>query len=134
MRKIFIVAASMAVFLTLLSGCNRLSKEAKQMTGNYFIPVVSKVDPPMELLKNGKCTIRKVVPGVVTFAVDGRWNVKNDSLIAELKPSTLTCEGDSSLIGDVPERVAFKITEFNDVSLTIEQGGVNYTYHRRPEN
>lgn len=132
MRKIILQGAVTALAALMLTGCYRLSSEAKKMVGNYFIPEVSEEQPLMELRKNGRCTIRKVVPGVVTFSVDGRWNVRNDSLVAELKPETLDVEGDSALVGKVPERMAFHISQFNDVSLTLEHDGVNYTYHRRP--
>ena len=130
MRKI--VIASAAAVLTLLGSCSHLSPEAKKMAGRYYIPGVSEDEPLLDLRSDGHCTVTKVVPGVVKFSVEGRWNVRNDSLVARLSPEKLTVDGDRGLVGDVPESMAFRITRFNDVSLTIERDGINYTYHRRP--
>lgn len=112
-------------------GCSRLSPEARRMVGRYYIPEVSEEVPLLDLRKDGRCTVTKVVPGVVTFSVAGRWNVRNDSLVARLDPADVTVEGDSALVGRVPESMAFRIVKFNEISLTIERNGVNYSYHRR---
>ena len=130
MRKILIAMA--AAGFTTLAACSRLSPEAKMMVGRYYIPEVSEKVPLLNLRKDGCCTVTKVVPGVVTFSVEGRWDVRNDSLVARLTPETLDVEGDTALVGEVPESMAFRIAKFNDVSLTIERNGINYTYHRRP--
>lgn len=118
--------------LAALTACSHLSPEAKKMAGRYYIPEVSEDEPLLDLRKDGHCTVTKVVPGVVRFSVEGRWNVRNDSLVARLLPDRLSVEGDSALVGNIPESMAFHITKFNEVSLTIERDGVNYTYHRRP--
>lgn len=121
-----------AVALVSLASCSRLSSEAKKMVGRYYIPEVSEDEPLLDLRKDGHCTVTKVVPGVVKFSVEGKWNVRNDSLVARLLPDKLTVEGDTSLVGNIPESMAFHITNFNDVSLTVEHDGIIYTYHRRP--
>lgn len=130
-KKVMLILA--AAGLCLLSACNHLSSEAKKMVGNYYLTVTSEELPIFELKKNGKCVVRHVEPGVLTFSVEGKWNVKNDSLIGEIKKESLDVDGDARLVGNIPERFAFKIVDFTDVSLTIERGGVPYTYHRRPE-
>lgn len=116
-----------------LTGCNHLSKEAREMTGNYYLTVASEELPAFELGKDGKCVVRRVEAGVVSFSVSGKWNVKDGCLVGELDPSTLEVDGDRSLVGNIPESFSFPITEANEVSMTIDRGGVSYTYHRRPQ-
>lgn len=121
------------VALISLSGCNPLSDEAKEIAGNYFIPELSEKVPVMELGKNGKCTITALRENVLKYSVQGKWNVKKDSLIIKLDPSSLTFEGDSSLIGNVPEVISRKITGHNDFMLQLEKDSVTYYYQRRNE-
>lgn len=85
----------------------------------------------MQLRKNATCVITAIKPGVLTYSVDGKWNVENDSLIMELDPATVSHEGDSTLIGEIPTRVARKIASHNDFSLQLENDGVSYLYQRR---
>lgn len=115
-----------------LVSCNRLSKQAKEMVGNYYIPEISEDEPLMELRKDGKCTIRAINPGVLTISVDGRWNVLDDSLKIDLKPETIITQGDSTLVGNIPQHIGKSIVEFNGISLTVNDGGITYVYHRRP--
>ena len=56
-----------------------------------------------------------------------------DSLIIELTPGSIRFDGDSTLIGDIPTRVARKIISHNDFSLQLESGGVSYLFQRRNE-
>lgn len=85
----------------------------------------------MELHKNASCIIRAIKPGVLTYSVEGKWNVENDSLIIDLDPASLTFEGDSTLIAHIPTRVAQKVVGHNDFSLQLETGGITYLYQRR---
>lgn len=101
------------------------------MVGNYYNIEMSPDEPVMELKGNGKCVVRAIRPGAITFEVPGKWNVKNDSLIIKLKPEKVAWEGDSTLIGNIPERMAKKIVSFTGASLTLENDGVNYNYYRR---
>lgn len=121
----------LAIFTISLFGCNRLSKEAKEIVGTYYNAEISQTEPVMQLHKDASCVITAIKPGVLTYSVDGKWNVENDSLILELDPSTLTYEGDSTLIGDIPSRVAQHVVGHNDFSLQLENGGVTYLYQRR---
>ncbi len=122
----------LAILLCLCS-CGKLSKEAKEIVGIYYNPEISQNEPVMELHKNATCVIRAIKPGVLTYSVDGNWNVENDSLIIRLDPSSLKYEGDSTIIGNIPGRIARKITGYNDFSLQLEQNGVSYLFNRRPE-
>lgn len=127
MKKLFVAI----VALVLLAACSGLSKEAKEMVGTYYNTELSQTDPVMELHKDAKCVIRAIKPGVLTYSVEGKWNVLNDSLILELNPATLSFEGDSTLIGSIPTRVARKVIEHSDFNLQLEQDGVAYLYQRR---
>lgn len=115
----------------LLCSCSHLSKEAKEIVGVYYNTEVSQTEPVMELHKNASCILRAIKPGVLTYSVEGKWNVENDSLIIDLDPETLTFDGDSTLIANIPERVAQKVVSHNDFSLQLETGGVSYLYQRR---
>lgn len=117
--------------LTLMCGCSHLSKEAKEIVGTYYNTELSQTEPVMELHKNASCIIRAIKPGVLTYSVEGKWNVENDSLIIDLDPASLTFEGDSTLIAHIPTRVAQKVVGHNDFSLQLETGGITYLYQRR---
>lgn len=117
--------------MTALCGCSKLSPEAKEIVGTYYNPEVSQNEPIMELKKNATCVIRAIKPGILTYDVEGTWNVENDSLIMIINPSSIHFEGDSTLIGNIPERIARKVTEHNEFSLQLEQNGVSYIFQRR---
>ena len=125
-----ILAASIAT-----AGCNRLSPKAEAIAGNYYIPEISEEEPLLELRRYATLTLRAIKPGVLTYSIDGTWDVAEgataDSLVAMLDPATLKWNGDSSLIGDIPRRYAKRITEISDLTITIEKEGVAYVYHRR---
>lgn len=113
-----------------LASCSRLSPEARAIVGSYTIPEISIDQPVMELNKDATCLLRAIRPGVITYTVTGRWNVEEDSLIIELDKASLTIDGDSALVGDIPVRSARRIIEHNDFNLLIEQGGVVYSYKK----
>lgn len=43
----------------------------------------------------------------------------------------MTFEGDSTLIGRIPTRIAQKVVSYNDFSLQLETDGITYLYQRR---
>lgn len=112
------------------TGCSRLSGDARRIAGNYYLDALSHADPVYELRDDATCTIRAIRPGVLSYAVDGSWNVVGDSLIAILDPATLSWEGDSTLIGDITTRYGRHLVASDDHSITLEVDGVNYTYRR----
>ena len=116
-----------------VASCSHLSKEARQIIGTYYNPELSQTEPVMQLRKDATCTVTAMKPGVLTYSVDGNWDVANDSLIIELTPGSIHFDGDSTLIGDIPTRVARKIISHNDFSLQLESGGVSYLFQRRNE-
>ena len=130
MKKLFLIA----IVALLTSSCNSLSKEAKQIVGNYYNTEISQSEPVMELNKDATCLIRAIKPGVLTYSVEGEWNVERDSLVIELDPSTVKFEGDGSLIGEIPTRSARKIVDHSDFNLQLEQDGISYLFQRRTQN
>ena len=130
-RKIFITAVVSTLLSAAVSSCSHLSAEAKKIAGNYYIPEISEKEPLMELNPDGKCLIRAIRPGVLSYTVEGKWDVRNDSVIVVLEPSTLQFEGDSLLIGEIPTRASRRIVKFDDINLELENDGVHYIYHRR---
>lgn len=87
----------------------------------------------MELRGDGRCVIRAIRPGVLTYQVPGKWNVENDTLRMVLDPEGMTWEGDSSLIDEVPPEIKRAVVEFTGVNLTLKQNGILKVYHRRVE-
>ncbi|MDE6556306.1 MAG: hypothetical protein K2K55_05020 [Duncaniella sp.] len=126
----FLIVLSCSILLCLFS-CNGLTKEAKEIAGNYYNTELSDTQPVMELGKDGRCVITAIKPGVLTYSVEGKWNVKNDSLILDLDPSTLKVTGDESLVGYIPTRMAQLIHSHADMSLQVERDGVVYSYRRQ---
>lgn len=122
--------ASLMMTWLLATSCGDLSSEAKQIVGNYIIPEISQTEPVMELKRDATCVVRAIKPGVLSYSVEGTWNVENDSLVMALDRSTLKAEGDTLLIGEIPARSARRIVEFSDFSLQLENGGVVYYYER----
>lgn len=95
-----------------------------------MIPEISQTEPVMELNRDATCVVRAIKPGVLSYSVEGTWNVENDSLIMVLDSSTLKAEGDTLMIGEIPSRSARRIMEFSDFSLQLENEGVVYYYKR----
>ena len=112
------------------SSCSRLSREAKEIAGNYIIAEISQTEPVMELNRDATCKVRAIRPGVITYTVEGRWNVRHDSLVMTLDPATLAVEGDSALVGEIPVNYSRKVVEHNDITLLLEKDGVVYAYRR----
>lgn len=115
-----------------ITGCHRLSSDAKQMIGDYYITDISNDLPVLELKSNGTVVQRAIKPGVLTYSVKGRWNVVNDSLVIfDNDTIPFDIEGDSTLIGDIPQRSSKAIVNFNGTSLTLRHDGADYVYYRR---
>lgn len=133
MKRFSVITIAAAALLVASASCNRLTKEAKAMVGDYYISEISQDVPLLSLKGNGKCVISAVKTDVLTYHVEGKWNVKNDSLIIDLDPEKVTFEGDSSLIADIPAHSSFYIVKFDDINLEVQKDGLNYSYHRRVE-
>lgn len=123
--------AMIPVAAMLLAGCSHLSSRAKKMVGDYYLPEVSEEVPIMELRKNGTCTFRAIRPGVLTYQVEGRWNVEDDTLTARLDTTSVTFTGDSTLIGDVPPVIKRRVVKDTELTMELDDNGVDYVYRRR---
>ncbi|MDE5826647.1 MAG: hypothetical protein K2H57_03645, partial [Duncaniella sp.] len=91
----------LVTFGSCFAGCSRLSSEAKEIVGTYYNTELSQTEPVMELRNDATCVIRAIKPGVLSYSVDGKWNVEHDSLIVRLDPGSLKFVGDSTLIGHI---------------------------------
>lgn len=125
------VAAVVITAAVAAAGCSRLSKDAKKMVGEYYINEVSTEEPVMVLKSNGTVIQRAIKPGILAYSVKGCWNVKNDSLVIVNEPTPFDVEGDSTLIGQIPERMAKAVVAFTGTALTLRSDGADYLYFRR---
>lgn len=130
MKRSIIIGAALAV---ACCSCNHLSDEAKEMTGTYYIDEVSTDEPVLELRKDGTVLQRAIKPGVLTYTVEGEWNVLRDTLFIENNTKPVEVEGDASLVGRIPEKRALPVVDFNGLTLTLRSGGADYVYRRRGE-
>lgn len=119
-----------SILLMCLTACSKLSREARQIVGAYYNTELSQTDPVMELRPDGTCLVRAIRPGVLSYTVEGTWNVVHDSLTMKLNAATLKCDGDSMLVGNIPPSYSRKIVDHTDFNLTLEQGGATYLYQR----
>lgn len=125
-----IIIGSLVAATMVGSSCGRLSGEAKEIVGNYIIPEVSQTEPVMELNSDATCLVRAIKPGLITYSVSGVWNVKNDSLVMTLDAATLSVDGDTSLVGEIPNHYSSKLLEHNEFGMQLERDGVVYFYKR----
>lgn len=117
--------------VAVMQSCSGLSSEAKKIAGNYVIPEVSQQQPVMELNRDATCVVRAIKPGVLTYSVEGTWNVENDSLVLVLDAATLKVEdGDASLVGTIPARYARKVAGYTDLGLELKSDDVIYYYKK----
>lgn len=126
--------AGLSVVLAGMSACSGLSEREEKMVGKYYIPQLSDTSPIIELNGDRSSTLRAIMPGELTYSVDGRWEVAGDSLIIVNNAESITIEdGDPSLVGRVAPRVAWPIKRFDESTLSIERQGITYDYRRRME-
>lgn len=127
--------ASLTIAATLLPlmACSGLSDRAKEMVGDYYQTTISENEPVMELKDDGSCVIHAIKPGVLSYTVNGEWNVKDDSLTIETDGIVASVTGDTTMvkIGTIPESRSYYISDFNGLSLTLRRDGNDYIYVRR---
>lgn len=131
MMKISAIAALCLAATVWLVSCNPLSDRAKEIAGTYYEPSVSETTPAMELNPDGTCTIRAILPGVLTYAIKGTWNVLSDTLIVESDGVPVEITGDSTLIGHTATRLARPVSDFNGAQLTLKLHHGDIIYVRR---
>ncbi len=118
------------------SSCNHLSDQAKDMVGVYYQPAISENEPIMELNDDGTCIVHAIKPNVMSYTVNGQWNVENDSLMIETDGKVAEIAGDTTqvTVGEIPLRISYAITSFNGLTLTLNREGADYAYSRRGHN
>ncbi len=129
--RLLVTLFAAAALCAVTMGCHRLSEKARQMPGYYYINEISQDLPLLELNDDATCIVRAIKPGILTYAVAGRWDVVGDSLVIEVEPVLTELQGDSSLVGDIPARLARRVQEFTGTSLTLRHDGSDYVYLRR---
>ncbi len=129
--RLLVTLFAAAALCAVTMGCHRLSEKARQMPGHYYINEISQDLPLLELNDDATCIVRAIKPGILTYAVAGRWDVVGDSLVIEVEPVLTELHGDSSLVGDIPARLARRVQEFTGTSLTLRHDGSDYVYLRR---
>ena len=125
------LGATPAILSLSFASCSHLSDQAKEMVGNYYNTELSETEPVMELNSNGRCLIRAIKPGVLTYAVEGKWNVERDSLIIDTDGKISQLTGDSTLVGTIDRHKAMAVVNFNGITLTLRNGSADYIYTRR---
>lgn len=134
--KPIIKSITLLAAATACVGCNGLSDRAEEMTGVYYQTSVSENEPVMELNDDGSCVIHAIKPGVMSYTVNGTWNVEDDSLMIETDGRVASVTGDTTVvkIGAIPDRKSYAIADFNGLSLTLHREGNDYIYVRRGHN
>lgn len=123
--------ALLITILSILTACNPLSDRARQMVGDYYNIELSETDPIYELRDDGTCRIRAIEPGVLTYCVDGKWNVERDTLFIHTDGIVAQAEGDTTLIGKIAETISRPVVDFTGVALTLRSPGGDIVYVRR---
>ena len=84
--RLLVTLFAAAALCAVTMGCHRLSEKARQMPGHYYINEISQDLPLLELNDDATCIVRAIKPGILTYAVAGRWDVVGDSLVIEVEP------------------------------------------------
>ncbi len=132
----FTLLIAVAFTAAATSSCSHLSSEAKEMIGVYYQPAISENEPVMELNDDGTCVIHAIKPEVMSYTVNGKWNVVNDSLLIETDGVVAEVTGDTTQVsvGNIPTHISYAITSFNGLTLTLNREGADYAYSRRGHN
>lgn len=127
--KFLLIAAG----VILLTACNHLSREAKKIAGNYYLTSISEDEPVMELNTDGSCRIHAIKPGVMSYTVDGTWNVEDNEIRIKTEGVLSSVTGDTTIVrvGRIPTEITYKIATFTGHSLTLRRDGNDYMYVRR---
>ena len=106
------------------------------MVGTYYQTAISETEPVMELNEDGSCTIHAIKSDVMSYTVNGEWNVENDSLVIDTDGVAASVTGDTTVVrvGTIPTHVSYAISSFNGLTLTLNRGGTDYSYVRRGQN
>lgn len=126
-----VLPAAAAVAVAALCGCSGMSREEKELVGDYYNQQVSDKLPMFELKDDGTSVVRNIDPGVLVMEVDGTWSVTGDSLIIVNDLVTLRLHGDTSIVGEIAPRVARKIVSHENRNLIMSKDNIEYLYRQR---
>ncbi len=132
-RSFTLVAA--ALFIGgMLAGCNRLSKQEKEMVGKYYNTALSDMKPAIELNADRSAVVRAIRPGDLVYAVSATWKATPDSLILIPDSTSIVVEeGDPAAVGNVAPRLAWPIVKYNEQTLTLIRDKNTIDYRHRYE-
>lgn len=126
MRKIQLIGAT----VLFLCSCGGLSRQEKEIAGDYFNAQLSDELPVLELNENRKSVVRNIAPDVLLMEVDGTWSIVGDSLIIINNLNTVRLKGDTSIVGNIAPRFSRKITGHDAHSITLSKDNIDYLYIR----
>lgn len=124
----------LAIATLVLNACGGMSRQAKEMVGDYYNQQLSAELPIFELKPDGTSVVRNIDPGVLLMEVDGTWEVTGDSLVINNDLSRIRLKGDTSIVGEIAPRMSRRITYRDEHSMTLSQDNIDYLYVRRPHS
>lgn len=116
--------------LLLLWSCGGMSRQAKEIAGDYYNVQLSSELPVLELKKDGTSVVRNIAPDVLVMEVDGTWEIQGDSLIIVNDLNRKRLKGDTAIAGDIAPRIARKINSHDAHSITLSKDNIDYMYIR----
>lgn len=127
MKKIQVLCAS----VLLLCSCGGLSRQAKEIVGDYYNVQLSSELPVLELKEDGTSVVRNIAPDVLVMEVDGTWEVVDDSLVIVNNLNSIRLKGDTTIVGDIAPRITRRISSHDGHSITLSKDNIDYLYMRR---
>lgn len=127
MKKIQVLGAS----VLLLCSCGGLSRQAKEIVGDYYNVQLSSELPVLELKDDGTSVVRNIAPDVLVMEVDGTWEVVDDSLVIVNNLNSIRLKGDTTIVGDIAPRITRRISSHDGHSITLSKDNIDYLYIRR---
>ena len=127
MKKSQVLGAS----VLLLCSCGGLSRQAKEIVGDYYNVQLSSELPVLELKDDGTSVVRNIAPDVLVMEVDGTWEVVDDSLVIVNNLNSIRLKGDTTIVGDIAPRITRRISSHDGHSITLSKDNIDYLYMRR---
>lgn len=127
MKKIQVLGA----LVLLLCSCGGLSRQAKEIVGDYYNVQLSSELPVLELKEDGTSVVRNIAPDVLVMEVDGTWEVVDDSLVIVNNLNSIRLKGDTTIVGDIAPRITRRISSHDGHSITLSKDNIDYLYMRR---
>lgn len=127
-----VLPATVAIAGATLCGCSGMSREEKELIGDYYNQQLSDKLPMFELKDDGTSVVRNIDPGVLVMEIDGTWSLTGDSLVIVNDQLTLRLQGDTSIVGEIAPRVARRIVSHDGRNIIMSKDNIEYLYiHRK---